>query len=77
MEINMRSFEIKPSNGGDEFVVVLKDGNTVVAEHTFPCDQVDDDDAHVRDDTFRECKNIGNTWVATGKDPYDRSLFLS
>lgn len=77
MEINMRSFEIEASNGGDAFVVVLKDGNTVVAEHTVPCDQADDDDAHVRDDAFCECESIGNTWVATGKDPYDRSLFLS
>ncbi|BCR30351.1 hypothetical protein KAM448_19010 [Aeromonas caviae] len=72
----MRSFEIKPSNGGDACVVVLKDGNTVVAEHTFPCDQADNDE-HVRDDAFRECESIGNAWVTTGKDPYDRTLFLS
>lgn len=74
---NMRSFEIKPSNSGDVLVVVLKDGNTVVAEHEFPCDQADDDDANVRDDAVRECESIGNTWVATGKDPFDASLFQS
>lgn len=73
----MRSFEIKPSNSDDAFVVVLKDGNKVVAEHTFPCDQINDDDANMRDDAFRECESIGNTWVSTGKDPYDRSIFLS
>ncbi len=74
---NMRSFEIKPSNSGDVLVVVLKDGNTVFAEHEFPCDQADDDDANVRDDAVRECESIGNTWVATGKDPFDASLFQS
>lgn len=61
MEINMRSFEIEASNGGDGFVVVLKDGNTVVAEHIFSCDQVNDDDVNVRADALSECKSIGNT----------------
>lgn len=73
----MRSYKIEPSNGGDGLVVLLLDDNTVVAEHIFPCDQANDDDVNVRADALSECKSIGNTWVATGKDPYDRTLFLS
>lgn len=73
----MRRYKIEPSNGRDELVVILLDGNTVVAEHTFPCAQADDDDVDVRDDALRECKSIGDMWVATGKDPYDGSFFLS
>lgn len=73
----MRSYKIEPSNGRNGLVLLLIDGNTVVAEHTFSCDQADDDDVNVRDDVLRECKSFGDTWVATGKDPYDGSLFLS
>ncbi|WP_324005254.1 hypothetical protein [Aeromonas hydrophila] len=75
----MRSYKIEPSNGRNGLVVILLDGDSEVRRVPFYFEEQSEDDGDVtaRADAIRECENIGNNWVADGKDPLPVSLILS
>lgn len=60
-------------------VVILLDGDFEVRKVPFYFVESleNDGDVTARTDTIRECENIGNQWVADGKDPFPESLILS